>query len=363
VVSGAEFRLLDMARELPRYGVSPVVACDGASPLAARLRALHVDIVPMVFPSIQSNGTPREMASNLWGLAATAARVAGAARTLGVDWLHVNTLLPRLPAVLAGRLARRRVLWHIRDVVVQPAWQRLYRAVAHAVDRIVTVSHICRQEFPGHPRLTTIYNGLDLGRYHGDRTASRRWLGVGDETIAIGMAGLLSAWKGHEVFLQAAAHLVTRCSPPLAFVIAGGHDGDRSRRAEVARRADALGLAGRVRLVGFCEDMSLLLSALDVVVVPSLRPDPLPGIVLEAMALARPVVASRIGGIPEMVDDGITGLLVDPGDAEALAAALARLVEAPERRRDMGRAGRAVVEQRFRLDQCVRELRAVYETP
>jgi glycosyltransferase involved in cell wall biosynthesis len=360
VVSGAEFRLLDLARALPAHAITPIVACDPASPLGARLDAAGVAHVPAVFPGLQSNRTLTHVAANGTGLVRVVAQLVRAVRTAGADVVHANTLLTRLPSILAGRLCRRPVIWHVRDVVVQPAWRRLYRTVGRLVDRVITVSDAVRTEFPHHPRMRTIYNGLALERYEADRDRARQWLGVDASMVVVGLAGALTPWKGHEIFLDAARLVSRRSSEPLLFVVAGGHLGDADRRAALERHAAALDLRDRVRFTGFCDDVPRLLSALDIAVTPSLRPDPLPGSVLEAMAVTRPVIASRIGGIPEIVDDGVTGVLVPPGDAHALADSLQRLIEAPARCADMGRAGRATIERRFRLDTSVRHLVEVY---
>jgi len=364
VISGAQFRLLDLVESLPSHGVTPIVACDPTSPLSLRLSSLGVEQLPVLFPDLHSNGTVRRLSRNMANLPLTVGQLCRAIKKTGADAVHVNTLLPRLPGATAARLCARPVVWHVRDFVVQPRWQQLYRAVARLVRRVITVSDACRAEFPGHPRMRTIYNGLDLKRYGGqdaDRAATRWELGVDGDTIVVGLVGLLTAWKGHEVFLDAARDLTVKSQRPIAFVIAGGEpDENSSRQMILERHATLLGIRNRIRFTGFRDDVPRFLSALDILVVPSLRPDPLPGSVLEAMASARPVVASRIGGIPEMIEDGNTGFLVEPGNGMALADRLAKLVDDPALRERMGKAGRAVVETKFSLDSCIRSLLEVY---
>ena len=365
VISGAQFRLLDLAASLPAHGVTPIVACDPTSPLSLRLSSLGVEQVPVLFPDLHSNGTLRRLSGNMATLPLAVGQLCRAIKKTGADAVHINTLLPRLPGAVGARLCGCPVLWHVRDFVIQPVWCRLYRVVARIVDRIITVSNACQADFAGHPRMRTIYNGLDLKRYGGhsdaDRAAARRDLGVEDDTVVVGLVGLLTAWKGHEVLLDAARDLIAASSTPIAFVIAGGEpDRNSSRRLILERYAASLGIRNWVRFTGFREDIPLLLSALDIAVAPSSRPDPLPGSVLEAMASARPVVASRIGGIPEMVEDGSTGFLVEPGNRIELADRLAKLIDDPALRERMGKAGRAAVETKFTLDSCIRTLLEVY---
>ena len=212
-ISGAEFRLLDLARRLPAHGVTPVVACAPGSPLDARLAALGVERVPVVFPNLHANGTVGKLAGNGRDLARTVRALRTAIRRQRIDLVHVNTLWPRLPGLLAGRWARRPVVWHIRDFVIQPAWRRLYRLAGPLVDRVLTVSDACHTELPGHPRMSTLPNGLDLKRYRGDRAAGRELLGVGAGDLAVGLCGELVPWKGHEVLLEAVCYPEVQATP------------------------------------------------------------------------------------------------------------------------------------------------------
>lgn len=362
-ISGAQFRLLDLAATLPAHGITPIVACDPSSSLSDRLRALGVAQVAMVFPDLHSNGASKRLTYNIAELTHTSVRLCQAIRKTRAHVVHVNTLMPRLPGLLAARATRRPVIWHIRDFVVQPAWRRLYRALSPLVDRIIAVSDACRQEFAGHPRARTIYNGLDVDRYvvsdPAVRARLRRELLVAEDGVLIGVvAGTLTPWKGHEVFLDAAAQLVRASHPPMTFVIACDHPAERL--VALRERARALGIERCVRFTGFVTEVPALLAALDVAVVPSLARDPLPGAVIEAMAAGRPVVGSRVGGIPEMLEDGKSGFLIDPGDPMVLADRLTRLSESPELRDEMGRTGRATVESRFRLELSVQQLLEVY---
>jgi glycosyltransferase involved in cell wall biosynthesis len=363
-VSGAEFRLLDLVEALPAHGIDPLVACDPASPLARRLGRAGATVLPAVFPSLQANGTPLRAAANAAGLVRCAAALRRHVHAHGIDVVHANTLLTRLPALLAARLTGRRVVWHVRDFVVQPRWRRLYARLARAVDVVVTVSRACRAEFPGHPRLVTVPNGIDAKRYDVERAAGRAALGLAPAAIAVGVVGLLEPWKGHDVFLEALARIARASALPVHAVVAGGESSKSPGRLGVlAARAEALGLPDRVHVLGFRDDVPVVLAGLDVAAVPSLRPDPLPGSVLEAMAARLPVIGARTGGIPEMVAEGVTGLLVRPGDVADLASAMLELAHRVGLRRLMGEAGRERVERDFALDAMVRRLAAVYAGP
>jgi glycosyltransferase involved in cell wall biosynthesis len=156
------------------------------------------------------------------------------------------------------------------------------------------------------------------------------------------------------VLLRALPPLVRRF-PRLRCLVVGDGPLDGALR----REAEALGLAGHCRFTGARPDVADLLAAVDVVVLPSLS-EGLPFVLLEAMAVGKPVVATRVGGNPEVVEDGTTGLLVPPGDADALGAALARLLDDSAAAAAMGGRGQARVRERFTVRAMIEALEALY---
>jgi glycosyltransferase involved in cell wall biosynthesis len=172
---------------------------------------------------------------------------------------------------------------------------------------------------------------------------------VGDVLVA-GAAANLEYWKGVDVLLEAARLVLA----PLRLEIYGVG----SLRDELEAQARAGGVDARFH--GFVSDMSGPLAGLDVLVQPS-RADNLPLAILEAMAAGLPVVGTRVGGIPEQVEDDVTGLVVEPEDPAALAAALDALAASPDRRRELGEAGRARAAERFSAEGIARQTVALYE--
>lgn len=172
----------------------------------------------------------------------------------------------------------------------------------------------------------------------------------------VGVVGRLTAVKGHAVFVDAAARLAAR-RPDVRFVIAG-EEWDVAR-AGLAQRAAEHGIADRVHFLGRVPDVRPLLEALDVVVVPSTGSEAVSRVALEAMALARPVVASAVGSLPELLDEG-AGVLVPPGDADALADALERVLRDPAGAEELGRRGRRRLERYFTRDRVARAMIDLY---
>jgi len=232
----------------------------------------------------------------------------------------------------------------------------------HLSGRVVTVSELVRETLIAASkidpkRLVTIHNGVNLEDYQidGDITAKKKGLGLETSASVIGAIGRLDRVKGAEYLLRAAAKVIFK-TPDAAFLIVG----DGSQREALEQLARSLGISHRVVFTGQRDDVPELLAVMDVLVLPSLY-EGLPNAVLEAMAAGKPVIATPVGGTPEVVEDGITGLLVPPRDPEALAEAILALLQDRERAEAMGRAGRARVEKYFSVERMIAETEALYE--
>src|SRR5262249_31568372 len=195
-------------------------------------------------------------------------------------------------------------------------------------------------------------SGIDLCRFAAVQPAPHLFPAG---TRIIGTVGHLAGHKGHRYLLEAAALLV-REEPQLGVVIAG----DGALRAELETQAAALGLTAHVRFTGFRRDILALMQGFDIFVFSSYL-EGLGTAILDAMALGKPVAASRAGGIPEAVQDGVTGLLVPPRDPQALADAVRSLLRHPAQAHTFGAAGRRRVEQYFTVERMACQTVQVYK--
>jgi glycosyltransferase involved in cell wall biosynthesis len=284
-------------------------------------------------------------------------RLARVLRRRRADLLHTHTLaaanaLARLAgaAVRVPFVSHLHIENHFRPVTrLLLAW--LDNATARIAARLVAVSEDTKRAYErqGYPRgrIEVVYNGVDLpanGVY-------RR-----NDPARIGEIARLCDVKGQRELLQALARL------PDARLVLAGRDLERGGafQDELERESERLGIRERVEF-GFQEDVPALLDTLDVVALPSWT-EGLPLVLLEAMARGRPVVATRVGGTPEVVTDGETGLLVPPRDPEALAAALRRVLDDPDLARRLGDAGRAQVAERFSAAEQERRMLEIYDS-
>jgi len=289
----------------------------------------------------------------------------------GVDIVHAHGFYANGFAVPAGRLARTPVvLASIRDTRenMSPGRKRFDTAMCRLADGVVVNAEATRRLLVAEgfdaAKVTVVYNGVDLAAF--DRveraTGLRQELGLDTGAPLVGVLGRLAPHKGVEYFLDAAAALAAS-HPTVRFLVIGDSvdpDGRRSAyREQLERRAADLGLARRVVFTGFRSDAPAVARELTVSVLTSFV-EGLSNVLLESMAAEVPVVATSVSGNPEIVHDGETGLLVPPGDAPALAAAVDRILRDPDLGRRLARAGRRQVEQRFSLGRLLRDTEDLY---
>jgi lipopolysaccharide heptosyltransferase II len=278
-------------------------------------------------------------------------QVARLIRATGVDLVHARSRVPALIGRVAARRAQRPFLTtahgfyrpHLASRVMVAG--RLVIVPSQALgDYLVTQFGLSRD------RLRVIPRGVDLEEF-----AFQPPTADPAGPWRIGLFSRLSPIKGHEVALRACAHLIRR-GIPVRLYLAGS-----PQRAALEALASQLDIAGAVEWLGVRQDIPDLIASVDCVVVPSTYPESFGRSVIEAQAVGRPVVASRLGGLTEVIEDGQTGLLVPPGDSAALADALERFIQDPALRQRCVAEGRARVEARWSATRMVEETLRVYE--
>ena len=366
---GASRSLLRLATGLRAAGHEPAALLPFAGPLLQALReaGVRAEVVPEL-PLI----TRRRFASplGLLGFARDARRCAVRLRAIvdefRPDLVHTNNAT--VLASYAGLLRRRGIphIWHVRESFAEfrSLWPLLRRYILARADRVLCVSEAVARQFGGSARVEVVHNGFPRAEF--DRAtpeaaaAFRRTRGLGDRPCVAVAGRLKLVRKGQETFLRAAA-LLRREFPDARFVLIGTpFPGNESHEAALRALAAELDLGEAAVFAGEAEDPLAALRAMDVVVLSSGLPEPFGGVVIEAMALGRPVVGTRIGGTPEQIADGETGLLVPPGDPAAMAEALRRLLADADLRARMGAAGRQRFLARFEFGPFLARILAVY---
>ena len=367
--TGAEHSLAVLARSLGARGHQVAVAAPGPWVLGNRLRADGVIVASVPVRScwlVQYGPQP------LWRQTIRAARFAmpdpGYRRLrrwleeLDPDVVHVNCL-PHLRGAAAADDLGLPVVWHVREILPPGRRRRWFadRLRTHA-DRVVAVSEAVaawlREEGLGD-LVEVVHNGVDPPSDAVDRQAARRLFGLPSGGEVIGLFSQLVEHKGAVDFVRA-AHRAAADNPELGFLIAG--HGPVGFRGRLHREIAAGSAAARIRLVPPQDKIWELLAAVDAVTLTTLWPDPLPRVVMEAMSYGLPVVSYNGGGVPEMVTDGETGLLVEPGDVDGLARGMSKLAADKSLRQRCGDAGRRRARRLFSVERHVDRMEAVLES-
>jgi glycosyltransferase involved in cell wall biosynthesis len=282
----------------------------------------------------------------------------------GYDVLYVNSQKALIVGALAGKIAGKPVIWHLHDILTADHFSRVHRWLAVTVgnllvSRIVANSRATAQAFVDSggrvERVRVVYNGIDPSPFRSVVETKmdnlRRELGlVGVPVVSV--FSRLAPWKGQHVLLEALARL-----PEVHALLVGAPlFGEDDYAKDLRQWAKALDVADRVHFLGFRRDVPSLMRLSDIVVHTSVAPEPFGRVIVEGMLALRPVVATRAGGAAEIVDDGMSGVLVEPGDANALAAALTDLLANPAKAKALAETGYKMALERFSLRSMLEDI-------
>lgn len=353
--SGAERALLLTLRSLDASQYEPYVLAGTHGEFAAQVRALGIrcDIVPI---------TPLDRAKPI-SSSFSVARVTAAALRFRPAIIHANDMPSYQPGGYAARLLGVPVVTHLRFPDGRGAYRWFFRP---PFSQAIFISESFRTDalreapevFTG--KSTVVYDAVELPRLWDaeERLARRRELDLPPDRPVVAITGQVSEVKGIWEFVEAADRL--RHTDAVFAVLGDDLRTQGALRRDMEAKAAALGLRDRFRFLGFRANAHELVQAFDIVTAPS-RIEPFGLASLEAMAAARPVVASRVGGIPEVVRDDQDGILVPACDSKSLADAISCLLERPQQRITMGEQGRRRAEEVFGMRVHGEALRAVYD--
>jgi len=356
VLSGAELVLLDIARH---YADSSKVLLFAGGPFCEHLEqagvAVEVLPAPRAVSEVSREGGGMRDLHAVPGVLKLASRVARLAS--GYDILYANSQKALVIGALAGRLVGKPVVWHLHDMLSPDHFSQRRRKLAvtlanHMVVRVIANSRASAAAFVESggraERVRVVYNGIDHSPFESVEPTEvdvlREELGLSRVPI-VSVFSRLAPWKGQHVLLEALVHL-----PGVhALLVGEALFGEDPYAKALHKQAKALGIVDRVHSLGFRRDIPRLMRLSNIVVHTSTAPEPFGRVIVEGMLARRPVVATRAGGVTEIVEDGISGVLVPPGDPKPLAKALTDLFDDPHKGCALAEAGRVVALERFSL--------------
>nr|WP_242836758.1 glycosyltransferase family 4 protein [Desulfotomaculum nigrificans] len=356
---GMKNHLLDLVRLTDKTRYEVTVACPPGSQMWNDLVKLGINTLPISLVGELSPGKD-------YAAVRTLTKYLHKSETM---ILHAHSSKGALVGRLAAIIARTPVvIFTAHNSIFYEEWPRwkkklfatVERFLARFTDRIITVSEALKQELIEQEnipakQLTTIYNGIDTDKFSAqvDTLAIRKSLNIPELGPVIGTIARLAPQKGVSYFLKSASLLKEYQAN---FLVVG----DGPLRQDLEQEAAELGLQNRVTFAGRRENIAEILAAIDIFVLPSVT-EGLPLTILEAMAAGKPVVATRVGGIPEAIQEGKTGIVVPPKDPEALAVALAGLLGERERAVRMGINGQKFVQEKFGVAGMVNRTMELYQ--
>jgi L-malate glycosyltransferase len=355
-VGGTETQAVELARRIPMAGYEVTLGCLRAQgPLLERLQGTAV-----VVREFHPKGGIDTLAGFYQLL-----RLSWFLRREKFDIVHTHDLWSNLLGIPAARLARvrgivssRRDLAHVEWYQgKRRAWLRRIQNLSGAVLANATPIRdaLIAEDGFAPEKLRVIHNGVDIERFHKHREGrDHLFPGVGDCKLIVLVGNMHSDVKGHP-WLIASGPAVIREFPSTRFVLVG----DGEQRAALEQRVAGLGLAQNFLFLGRRADIPEILACCDIGVLPS-KAEGLPNAVLEYMAAGLPTIVSQVGGNTELVEDGVTGLLVPPEDSPALSAALLKLLHDPRLARQMAQKGHEFTIRNFSFERLVREVDALY---
>lgn len=373
-MGGAEYSLLDLAGSLDRTRFIPLLVCLGEGPLVNEAAGRGIDTVALPLSGRIGELSLKGQRSGPAGLAVaalSAAPIALKIRRLAARAQIVHTNGNKAHVLGGFTKGRARLVWHVRDFwrtgSVERAMCRLANRRASAVIANSTAvgEHLAAMGVD-RDLVHVVPNGIDGHRFTPDGPVAplREELGWPSDTPLVGTVGMLTRWKGQDVFLRAFAD-VLRAWPQARCVVAGDEiyvtRGQTGFGDELRRVARELGIEHAVAFTGYRRDVPAVLRALDVVVHASVEPEPFGRVVGEAMASARPVVATDAGGVPE-VTGRETALLVPPGDVEAMSRAIQQLLADRTDARRRAAAGRERILRSFPVAAHVERVQTLYDS-
>lgn len=365
---GADIVLLELLKGLDKRKYTPyvILPCDG--PLVEELEKNRIFTEIINYPIL------RRKYFNIKGIVQFiihyfkySTRLVKRAHDLKIDLLHINTT-----AVMEGVFLKLRLkcplVWHVHEIILTPhfMYQLTSFILNRYADRIIAVSEAVRCHLINSgvisKEIQVIYNGVDNRKFRQcEYDSLHDELAIPKQALIIGMVGRVNAWKGQQDFVKVMQIVIQKNCNVYAVIAGDAFAGEEWRVDKLKESIHEAGLDHYIKFCGFRNDCERLYCLFDIFVLPSINPDPLPTVVLEAMACGCPVVGYAHGGICEMVEDRQTGLLASKQDVNDMAQKVLFLVNHPEQRIAMGMEGQKRQKQFFSLEAYINHFQKIYE--
>ena len=365
---GADIVMLELIKGLNKKTFKPIVILPNDGPLVNKLKDENIEVLIEPYPIL------RRKYFNIKGIINYAFNYFKYSKKLvkyikenKIDIVHVNT-----SAVLEGCFIKRRtkvkIVWHIHEILLKPKFVSnfIYKSIARSADKVVCVSNAVANHFESITKrkdVNVIYNGVDNNKFNEKIPCDylKKEFKVSKDEILFGMIGRINAWKGQDDFFEAAEKVLANTKNTKALIVGGVFEGEEWRKTALEEKIKNSKFSNRIILSDFRKDAPNIHRMLDIFVLPSTNPDPLPTVILESMACGNPIVAYRHGGVCEMVKENYNGYFAEVCNPSDLADKIIDLINNPNRRKEMGKNSISRQKEYFSLNAYIRNFETLYK--
>lgn len=367
---GADKVMLDLIKSLDKSKYNPLVILPTDGVLVDALKKENIKVVVMPYPIMRRKYfNLKGLVRYAYGMVKYTNKITKMARKQHIDLIHTNTA-----ATLEGSFVSKKLhipqLWSIHEIIVSP--QIMYNVTSKLISKYASITitdskavkdHLDDSGYFKEKTVKVIYNGVDSKRFKPDNDCSylyNEW-NIPKDAKIIGMMGRVNSWKGQADFLKAANMIMAKFPDVYTVFVGAAFKGEEWREKELANAIAKSPYKNRIINKGYRTDSEGIYKLYDVFVLPSINPDPLPTVVLEAMATGKPIVGYKHGGVCEMVNDGYNGLLAEVRNPEDLATKIETLLEDDDKRAKMGANSRKRLLENFSMEAYVQNYSDAYD--
>jgi glycosyltransferase involved in cell wall biosynthesis len=384
-MSGGEIALLNFITRIDRSRFDPVVVLFSDGPLREKITRAGCRCILFPLSASVSKVSKDSLGGSfilrvpqVWKSMVFMLRLAALLKREQFDLIHTNSLKSDILGGVAARISGIPVIWHVRDRIETdylPAMAtRIFRLLARFVPNCVIANSVSTLNTlqlangtEGRQVRVAIYSGFAGGPvshvvHDGTpcKSSGATEHSTGQNAV-VGLVGRLTPWKGQHIFIRAAAEVLKKFPLTRFQIIGSALFGESEYEREIRALTERLGISGSVEFMGFRTDVSVVIANLTVLVHASTTGEPFGQVIVEGMAAGKPIVATNGGGVPEIVVDGETGILVPMGDADMMTAAICRLLHDPSMAERMGAAGAKRAHKLFTIERTVHNIEQVYD--
>ncbi|MFH0925996.1 MAG: glycosyltransferase family 4 protein [bacterium] len=361
-VSGGERSLLEVIKRINRNKYLPIILCPEEGRLTDLCRKHGLEYRLLKLPKMWVTYNLIVVTRFFFSTILVSLQLHNLIKKEKIDLIHANTSIAGIYSILACPALP--IIIHVRDIYRKTFFRKfIIWFLSRFSSRIVVVSQAVAQLFPkGDKKIKLVYNGIDVEDFSSNLRGGVLKTDYKDKFL-IGYLGQITARKGIDIFIESAGLINNKSKGTAIFFILGEifHDEDIKYKKLLENLIEGYRLQETVVFLGHKDDPREYLLDFDIIVVPSNTPDPLPRIILEAMALEKAVIGTNLGGIPEQIIDNLNGLLIEPNNALALAKAIGCLLNNPTKLKKMGTEGKKRVKICFDINRSVKRIEDIYQ--